>query len=270
MSRFFRRSVSILILLALWWIPAKSAIGPTMVCGDDMLLHLLRVVQIDHLWSQGIFYARLAPDMGWGFGYPVFNFYPPLSYYIALLIARLGFGITPGVRLAQALTFLLAGVGVYLLARDFFREEAALVAGIAAMYAPYVAYNPLYRGAMPEAMGWALLPWAWWAVGRAARTGRRGWIAAGTLLFGAVLITHSVAAVLGVPLVALYALVEALASPVRPTCYRALIAAVVVGLGLGLSLFFWVPAWAERPLVQLERVPYGFPGGYPSHFFSLG
>jgi hypothetical protein len=267
MHRFFFRLLPILVLLSLWWVPARAAIGPTLVCGDDMLLHLLRVVQIDHLWSQGILYARLAPDMGWGYGYPVFNFYPPLSYFVAGLIARLGFGITPGVRIALALTFLMAGLGMYVLARDFFREEAAVIAAVAAMYAPYVAYNPLYRGALPEAMGWALLPWAGWAVGRAVRTGRRGWMVAGALIFGALLVTHSVAAVIGTGLVALYAGVEALASSSVPLRRRLLAAAVTVGLGLGLSLFFWIPAWAERPLVQLERVPYGFPGGYRSHFF---
>ncbi len=269
MGRFLRRVIPVLALLALGWIPARAAIGPTMVCGDDMLLHLLRVVQIDHLWSQGIFYARLAPDMGWGFGYPVFNFYPPLSYYIALVVARLGFGITPGVRIAQALTFLLAGLGVYSLARDFLREEAAVVAGGCGDVRPVHRLQSLYRGALPEAMGWALLPWAWWAVGRAVRTGRRGWLAAGTLAYGAVLVTHSVAAVVGTPLIALYALVEALSGPKDALRRRLLVAAIVVGLGLGLSLFFWIPAWAERPLVQLERVPYGFPGGYRSHFFSL-
>jgi hypothetical protein len=267
MHRFLLRLLPILVLLSLWWVPARAAIGPTLVCGDDMLLHLLRVVQIDHLWSQGILYARWAPDMGWGYGYPVFNFYPPLSYFVAGLIARLGFGITPGVRIALALTFLMAGLGMYVLARDFFREEAAVIAAVAAMYAPYVAYNPLYRGALPEAMGWALLPWAGWAVGRAVRTGRRGWMVAGALIFGALLVTHSVAAVIGTGLVALYAGVEALASSSVPLRRRLLAAAVTVGLGLGLSLFFWIPAWAERPLVQLERVPYGFPGGYRSHFF---
>ena len=270
MHRFLLRLLPILVLLSLWWVPARAAIGPTLVCGDDMLLHLLRVVQIDHLWSQGILYARLAPDMGWGYGYPVFNFYPPLSYFVAGLIARLGFGITPGVRIALALTFLMAGLGMYVLARDFFREEAAVVAAVAAMYAPYVAFNPLYRGALPEAMGWALLPWTWWAVGRAVRTGRRGWMLAGTLLFGGLLVTHSVAAVVGTGLVALYAGMEALASSSSVPLRRRLLTAVVtVGLGLGLSLFFWIPAWAERPLVQLERVPYGFPGGYAYHFFGL-
>jgi hypothetical protein len=90
---------------------------------------------------------------------------------------------------------------------------------------------------------------------------------AGALIFGALLVTHSVAAVIGTGLVALYAGVEALASSSVPLRRRLLAAAVTVGLGLGLSLFFWIPAWAERPLVQLERVPYGFPGGYRSHFF---
>jgi hypothetical protein len=76
--------------------------------------------------------------------------------------------------------------------------------------------------------------------------------------------------VVGTGLVALYAGMEALASSSSVPLRRRLLTAVVtVGLGLGLSLFFWIPAWAERPLVQLERVPYGFPGGYAYHFFGL-
>jgi uncharacterized membrane protein len=257
-----------LVVLALGWPAIRAGIGPTLPCGSDAVIHLLRVVQLDHLWAQGILYSRLAPDMGWGYGFPVFNFYPPLSYYVVLLISRLIGDIALGFRVTQALTFLVVGLGVYVLARDFFRAEAAVVTAVAAMYAPYVAYNPLYRGALPEAMGWALLPWAWWAVGRAVRTGRRGWIAAGALIFGALLLTHNLAAVVSAPLLALYALMEVLSSSFLPLRRRALSAGISLGLGMGLALFFWIPAWAERSLIQWENAIYGFPGGYRAHFLS--
>jgi len=257
-----------LVVLALGWPAIRAGIGPTLPCGSDAVIHLLRVVQLDHLWAQGILYSRLAPDMGWGYGFPVFNFYPPLSYYVVLLISRLIGDIALGFRVTQALTFLVVGLGVYVLARDFFRAEAAMVAAVAAMYAPYVAYNPLYRGALPEAMGWALLPWAWWAVGRAVRTGRRGWIAAGALIFGALLLTHNLAAVVSAPLLALYALMEVLSSSFLPFRRRALSVGISLGLGMGLALFFWIPAWAERSLIQWENAIYGFPGGYRAHFLS--
>jgi len=257
-----------LVVLALGWVAVRAGIGPTLPCGSDTVIHLLRVVQLDHLWAQGVFHSRLAPDMGWGYGFPVFNFYPPLSYYVVLLISRLIGDISLGFRVTLALTFLMVGLGVYVLARDFFREEAAVVAAVAAMYAPYIAYNPLYRGALPEALGWALLPWAWWAMGRAVRTGQRGWIAAGALIFGALLLTHNLAAVVAAPLIALYALMEVLSSSFLPLRRRAPSVGISLGLGMGLALFFWIPAWAERSLIQWENAIYGFPGGYRAHFLS--
>ncbi|MCX8067395.1 MAG: 6-pyruvoyl-tetrahydropterin synthase-related protein, partial [Anaerolineae bacterium] len=260
------RIIPTLVVLALGWPAVRAGIGPTLPCGIDAVAHLMRLVQIDHLWSQGIFFSRLAPDLGWGYGYPVFNFYPPLSYYIVLLVAHLGPGLSVGMRIVQGLTFWILGLGLYFLVREFFREEAAIVAAVAAMYAPYMVYNPLYRGALPEAMGWALVPWVWWAVGQIARTGRRGWVLAGALLYGALLLTHNIAAVVATPLVLLYALMELVASPRSSRRRNVLPVGCALFLGWGLALFFWIPAWVERSLIQWEQAIYGFPGGYLSHF----
>ncbi len=256
-------------VLALAWPAVRAGIGPALPCGDDITFHLLRTVQLDHLWSQGVLYSRLAPDLGWGYGYPLFNFHPVFSYYIALLLSRAGLGLNLGVRATLGLTFPLLGLGVYFLARDFLREEGAIAAAVAAMYAPYAAYNPLVRGALAEALGWALLPWALWAVGRAARGAGRRWWVGGALFSAALLFTHLTAAVVGTVLLALYALMEALAPSSSPLRTRALGATVALGLGFGLVLFFWLPAVAERPLIQWERTLAGFPGGYAAHLLSL-
>jgi len=207
--------------------------------------------------------------MGWGYGYPIFNFHPAFSYYVVLLLSRAGLGLNLGVRVTLGLTFPILGLGVYVLARDFLREEGAIAAAVAAMYAPYAAYNPLVRGALAEALGWALLPWALWAVGRAARGAGRRWWVCGALFSAALLFTHMTAAVVGAVMLALYALMEALSPSPVPLRTRALGAAVALGLGFGLVLFFWLPAVAERSLIQWERTLAGFPGGYAAHLLSL-
>jgi len=258
-----------LVAFLLGWPAVRAGIGPALPCGDDITFHLLRTVQLDHLWSQGLFYSRLAPDMGWGYGYPIFNFHPAFSYYVVLLLSRAGLGLNLGVRVTLGLTFPILGLGVYFLARDFLREEGAIAAAVAAMYAPYAAYNPLVRGALAEALGWALLPWALWAVGRAARGAGRRWWVCGALFSAALLFTHMTAAVVGAVMLALYALMEALSPSPVPLRTRALGAAVALGLGFGLVLFFWLPAVAERPLIQWERTLAGFPGGYAAHLLSL-
>ncbi len=262
-------TIPALIVFLLGWPAVRAGVGPALPCGDDITFHLLRIVQLDHLWSQRVFYARLAPDLGWGYGYPIFNFHPTLSYYLGLLISKLGFGLNLGVRITLGLTFPVLGLGVYFLTRDFFRDEAAIAAAVAAMYAPYAAYNTLVRGALAEALGWALLPWAFWAIGRAVRTGGRRWIFTGALLYGALLFTHMAGAVVGTLLLALYALIEASAASPIPFRTRMRSTFLTLGLGFGLVLFFWLPAVAERSLIQWERTLYGFPGGYAAHLLSL-
>lgn len=254
------------VLLALGWIPMRAALSGLPCGSSDHIVHLLRVAQLDHLWSQGVLFSRMAPDMGLGYGLPVFNFYPPLSHYLALILGRLAGSLTRGFQAVAGLAIVLRGLGTYFLARDIFPEEAALLGGIAAMYAPYQAYNALFRGAVPEAMGWALLPWALWAVGRAVRTARRGWIAAGALLSGLLLFNHHLTAIVGVVVVALYGLLEAFIPSLPGRSRRLVSFLLLMSFGLGLSLFSWLPAWVERPLVQLERIVYGFPGGYAAHF----
>ncbi len=236
--------------------------------GPDQVLHLLRVAQLDHLWSHGVFFSRMAPDMGLGYGLPVFNFYPPFSHLLALLLGRLAGSLSQGFQIVAGLTFLLRGLGTYFLARDFLPEEAALLGGIAAMYAPYQAYNALFRGAVPEAMGWALLPWALWAAGRAVRKAQGRGVAAGALLIGWLLFNHHLTAIVGVGVVALYGLMEALVPSPLSRSRRLWACLSLMGLGLGVSFFSWFPAWVERPLVQLERAIYGSPGGHAAHFLS--
>ncbi|MCX7855857.1 MAG: hypothetical protein N2556_07790, partial [Anaerolineae bacterium] len=128
------------VLLALGWIPMKAAMEG-LTGGSDNIVHLLRVVQLDHLWSQGVLFSRMAPDMGLGYGLPVFNFYPPFSHYLALVLGRLAGSLTRGFQVVAGLAIVLRGLGTYFLARDIFPEEAALLGGLAAMYAPYQAYN---------------------------------------------------------------------------------------------------------------------------------
>ena len=63
--------------------------------GADTLLHLFRLTQVDALLDQGILFSRWSPDLAYGYGYPLFNYYAPLSYYGAELLHLAGLELTP-------------------------------------------------------------------------------------------------------------------------------------------------------------------------------
>src|SRR6185295_6315694 len=70
-----------LSLLAAW--PIVRAGYPSI---GDGLNHLYRLVEFDHLLRHGVWFPRWATDLGYGYGYPLFNFYPPLVYYLGALV----------------------------------------------------------------------------------------------------------------------------------------------------------------------------------------
>lgn len=258
-------SVVALSLVAIrpWW-------KLELVCSDDISFHLLRVVQLEALLRQGVIFSRWAPDMGLGYGVPFFNFYAPLAYYVPALLNLIGLDPQPALFFAFALATIGAGLSAYLLARDYFSPPSSLVAATAYVYAPYLAYDALFRGNLAETAAWALLPLPLWGIGRLAQRGGTRYLAVTALSYAAVLLTHNVFALVFSPLLGAYALLTALRPSIRgeayatswakarlatpPRYHRLALAGVALLLGLGLATFFWLPAIVERAHVHIDRL----------------
>lgn len=225
------------------------------VCSDDFAFHLLRAVQLDSLLRQGVLYSRWAPDMALGYGYPFFNFYAPLSYYVAALLGLAGIGLQRAVIATFALATVAAGLAAYRLARDYFSPRSALVVAVAYAYAPYLGYDAFFRGNLAETLAWAFLPLALWAMGRLARWGGWCYLSITALAYAVVLLTHNVFALIFSPLLAGYGLVTVLTLSPTPSRRRRLagVGAALL-LGLGLTTFFWLPALVERVYVHSDRL----------------
>src|SRR6266567_6181734 len=63
---------------------------------------------------------RLAQDLGYGYDYPLFNFYPSFIYYVAEVYHLLGFSYIVSIKLMIATGFLLAAIAIYFLAKEYF------------------------------------------------------------------------------------------------------------------------------------------------------
>ena len=190
------------------------------VCSDDFGFHLLRLVQLDALLRRGVLYSRWAPSMALGYGYPFFNFYAPLSYYVAEIFSLAGLGLQPALIATFALSTVAAGLSAYALARDHFSPRSSLVAAVAYAYAPYLGYDAFFRGNLAETLAWAVLPLALWAMGRLARRGGLRRVAGAALAYAAVLLTHNVFALVFSPLLAAYGVAIALGEESRGTAIR--------------------------------------------------
>src|SRR5260221_5559653 len=138
-------SVAAIGALAAW--PVLRAGYPAI---GDGLIHFYRLVEFQHLLQHGVWFPRWATDLGYGYGYPLFNFTPPLTYYLGALSAGLGLSAADSLLAVYVVAWLLAVSGAYRLAREQGGPQAGLIAAAAYGLAPYLYYDSLARGALPE------------------------------------------------------------------------------------------------------------------------
>lgn len=277
MNRTTGRWAAVLLLpaLLLFFAPAlQPLLRADLTCGYDNVFHLWRAVQIDHLWDQGVFFARWAPDMAHGFGFPLYIFAAPGTAMGAALLHRLGLAWPVAMNVLFALGMVVGGLFMFFLARDLFGAHAGMVAAVGYVYAPFLAYDVFNRGSLSESVAWAFPPLILWSVQRWAVRRETGFLVAGTFGLAALILTHHLFGFLFAPLLVLWVLLMGyLARDWRGSCRgscRVIWRGALLGaLGMGLSAFFWLPPLLERGWVQADRLLGTWVFDYHYNFLSL-
>lgn len=238
----------------------------------DTLIHFYRLVELDHLLRHGYLFSRWSPDLAYGYGFPLFHFYAPLSYYVAAILTLSGLDFGPALLATFIALIIAAGLSTYAWAADTFGRRAGIVAATAYVTAPYLLYNVYHRGALAEVLAMALMPAILWAMTRFSRKCTPGFLVLSTLLYAALLLGHNITALVFTPVIGFYAVAQAAQSSrqrVLRIPYSVWGAALALALGLGLSAFFWAPAVLERNSVQTFQLfsPEAF--DYHFHFITL-
>jgi hypothetical protein len=225
----------LVILLSFW------AIKPFFIQGffpihDDT--QVARVFEMTKVLKEGIFPVRIVPDLGYGYGYPIFNFYAPLAYYVGAAFMFLGFDALIATKIMMALGVVLAGIFMYFLAKEFFGKSGGLVAGLFYLYAPYHAVDIYVRGDVAEFWAYAFIPLAF--LGFYKRNLLLGIIGLAGLILSHNLTAMMVAPFLLIVMLVAYCLTQKDKKP--SVIYHSL---SIIFLGLTVSAFYWVPALLE-------------------------
>ncbi len=266
-----RATLPVLALVAFWLPVLGPLVQPGMMTrSSDGVLHLLRAFQLDTLVRQGMLWPRWSPGMVFGYGYPLFNFYPILSLYPGLILHRLGLSLLQSWNLSLALSVLASGLTMYLWARQVIGRRGAFVAAIAYMLSPYQLYDVYWRGNITESLTLPLLPVVMWAALSCRMAQERRWryVLAGALAYAAVLLMHAPASLMLTLVLLTYLL--ALMWNIRGRRVVVFQLAGLLMLGMGLAAFFLVPAYAEKGQVQLARAVSADWADFRVHFLSLG
>lgn len=235
---------------------------------DD--IQLMRVWEMRLCLQDNQIPCRWVPDMALGYGYPQFNFYPPLPYYLMSLINLAGASLVNSVKAGFLLTFLLALWGMYHLAEHFWQSRwAGAASSLLYLYLPYRAMNVYVRGAMGEIWAMAWFPWIFYFLDKYLLTkDKNHWLGL-SLSLAALATSHLISLLMLLPLLIAWTLVRLARLDYRHSGIGLLIDLATAGiLGASISAFYWLPAMLEKSSVHIDSMIMGY-FNYISHFVGL-
>ncbi len=231
---------------------------------DD--LQVFRLYQVDKCFKDFQFPCRWVPDGGFGYGYPLMQFYPPMPYYPMQILNMIGFGYFWSVKIMFALAFLVSGFGMLLLAKHFFGAPAGLLSAVLYVYSPYHSVDVYVRGAMNEAWGMAWFPFILYYIYQTITTpqNKKSFLYLSAFL-ALQLTSHNVMTLVFAPTAILWAIFWLIASKKYQSIYSLILSGL---LGVGLSSFFFIPVILEQRFVHVDSMIVGY-FNYLAHFADI-
>jgi hypothetical protein len=247
----------------------------------DGAAHLMRQAELNQAWRDGLLYPRWAPDLAYGYGMPLFHYAPPLLYQITQLFHLTGLALDAAMKATIIVVLFLYSMGMYLFAREVYSPRAGLLAAAAYLYAPYRLREAYIQGNYGQFWGLAFYPWVLWSFHGLITSERRRYLPLAALSLAGLLLSHNISSMIFAPLLGAYLvfllvlrrLEPGKSGPQRPGdsvtqepgTSRSLVSyspipriVAAIALGLGLSAFFWLPAFGERDLIRLSGITTGF------------
>jgi hypothetical protein len=267
--KFVQRLLPILLVVLLtYWANAPLLHRGFFPIQDDEQVGRLYELNLDVRTGQ--LPPRLAQDLGYGYDYPLFNFYPPFAYYVSEVYHLLGFSYIDSIKMMIATGFILAAIAMYVLAKEYFGKFAGVVSSVFYTYASYHSVDVYVRGALPEFWAFVFLPATFWMYARLAKKPKTYLAILTGIVLGCFVLTHNLIAMMSGPfifcfLVYLYFTTH----KKKPFVFMTLLSGLV---GVGLTAYFWLPELVEKhftmvSLLTKELASYALYFVYPIQFW---
>ncbi len=251
MKNFIKKNWLILLGLLLSLIPLWPIFRSDFFRMHDWL-HVARLIELDTALKAGLFPPRWAPDFGWGFGMPLFHFYPPLPYYLAELLYLISIPAVISIKTIFGLNFLVGFYFTYLFSKEYWGKIGGLISGLAFVYLPYRAVQFYVRGSLAELTAMTFIPLFFYAVKK-----KHSLLIA--LSITGIFLSHNVIALFSLLFIPIYYLFNL-------KQWRQFILSGL--LAFGLSAFFILPAFFEKDLTTVSKLTGGY-SHYGFHFIYL-
>lgn len=204
-----------------------------------------RVFEMAKSLKAGMFPVRWVFDLGYGLGYPIFNFYAPLAYYFGAIFFLLGFDAIIATKIMMITGILLSGVFMYLFTKDIWGKIGGIVSALFYVYVPYHGVNIYVRGAVGEFWAYAFIPLVFFGLRNTFKTSKLRYIFFGALGYAGIILSHNLTAFMVTPLIAAYIFCLSILTYRDKNFKKIYQLLSVVFFGVLISAFYWLPVLLE-------------------------
>ena len=254
-----------LIVLVLLVLPAFALLFQPGYFSMHDDLQALRQLELNKCFEDGQIPCRWVPDMGYGFGYPLFNYYPSFPYLIGQVYHWLGFSYLDVVKAIAVTAFIITAAFMYLLGREFWGRLGGFVSAAFYTYAPYHSVDFWVRGAVNEFWAMAFYPAIFYTTYKLIKTNSKRYIPLVSLSVSALMLSHNPMLMIFAPIYLAWILFWWWRLRSVKSFFHLLISAL---WALGLAAFFTLPVLFETKFVSVWTLTSGY-FNYLSHFLDL-
>ncbi|MFA6017243.1 MAG: hypothetical protein WC744_04100 [Patescibacteria group bacterium] len=263
--KFFKRLLSFEIIVPIIiTVLAVSGLlnNQYFIIHDDQ--HIARLYLLDQAIRQGSIYPRWVGGLGFNFGYPLFNFYPPLIYYVAEFFHLIGFNLLWSLKLMIVTGSFISSIGMYLLGKRFFDKKIGLLAATLFTFFFYRAITIYIRGAWAEFFAMSILPFVFLGLDNIYRNNSFKRSLLFSVSLGLLILAHPLVAFPAFFFIVLFFIFYFFCSENRWLFFRNFL--IGVFLGLSLSAFFWLPSFVEKKFTLVDAILTHELANYKIHF----
>jgi len=246
-----------------------------------------RVYEMAQALAFGQFPVRWVSDLGYGYGYPLFNFYAPLPYYVGAFFNLRGTDAITATKIMFGIGIILSALSMYFLGKELSGTLAGVAVSMLYLYAPYHAVNIYVRGAVGEYYAYGFLPLLLLGILKIIKSPRllkknrplnnlqsdpdqlKKGLLLSSLGFSGLLLSHNILGfittfflIIGLFLYLIYTLLK------RVRLRTFLVLLFCLSVGFGIAAFFTVPAVAENKFTRVDELITGG-SDFHQHFVYL-
>lgn len=233
----------ILVILLSFWAVKSLLVPGFFPMHDDT--GPSRIYEMAKSLSVGQIPVRFVSDLGYGYGYPIFNFYAPLAYYVGAFFLLFGVTAISATKIIIIIPILLSGIFMYILGKELFGKYGGIVSAVSYVYAPYHALDIYVRGDIAELWAYSFIPLVFYSVWKIAITEKRRFVFLGAGAYALLILSHNLTALMASGFLLLFVIFLILVSLRQKHTIRAYNLVYFLVLGILLSSFYWIPALLE-------------------------